>query len=124
MPLTPVDFLFIEFIRTSSFPARMLAFDDLLITIEIVHWQIGLLRAVRVWLIMPRTVAPPLQRAVVEKDFARVEHLLSFGQRRMTVTIVQPHLAFTGSHEVVFHVGHIDAVRARAVQPVLVSKTI
>src|ERR1044071_7808147 len=112
-----------SFSRSTSF-AQVLAFDDLLVTIEIVHWQIGLLRAVCVRLVMPRTVAPPFQITVIEKDLARVEHLLSFGQRRMTITIVQERLSFTGSHEVVLHIRDIDAVRARAVQPVLIGKTI
>src|SRR6185503_10927412 len=64
------------------------------------------------------------QLAVIEKDLARVEHLLALRDRRMPITGVQKHFTFAGAHEIVLLIGNVDAMTIHFVQAILVSKTV
>ena len=57
----------------------MLALDDLLIREEMIHWQSSLPGIFGIWLIVTRSVRPPFELTIVEKNFARVENLSAFG---------------------------------------------
>ena len=73
---------------------------------------------------MTRAIGPPLELSVVEEDLTGVEHLFSFRNRWMPVTIVQQHFTFTRAHEVVLLVGNIHAVTALFMQTILTGETV
>ena len=100
----------------------VLALDDLLIRVKLIHRQIRLHRVFRIRLIVPRTVGPPLELAVIKEDLTGVEHLLSFRDRGMPVACVQEHVALARAHEVVLLVRNVDGVAVHFVQPVLIRK--
>ena len=62
-----------------AFLPHVLAFDDLLVRVKLVHRQVRLLCVVGARLVMAGAVGPPLESAVIEGDLTGIEHLFAFG---------------------------------------------
>lgn len=108
----------------SAFFALVLALDNLLIREELVHRQIGLGGVFCIGLIVTRAVGPPFELAVIKEDLARIEHLLTFSDRRMPVARVQEHFAFARAHKVVLLIWNVHAVTVHFVQAILICKIV
>ena len=106
------------------FFALVLALDDLLVRVKLAHGKTRLFRVFCKRLIVARTVGPPLELAVIEKDLTGVEHLLSFSNRRMPVACMQEHVALARAHEVVLLIRDVDGVTVHFVQTVLIGKIV